>query len=263
MALVQLNCHSQSLGMAITIQAIVPQQTGGAQIGMGGAEDRERYPVLYLLHGLSDDHTIWSRRTSLERYAADKNIVIVMPNVHRSYYTNMVHGLPYWDFISDELPLLASHFFPISTSRQDSFVAGLSMGGFGAFKLALNCPQRFAAAASLSGALDPCFMNRDFSEERGREWTDMFGSVEKWSKSENDLFNLLDKHGSAGTDLPKLWQHCGTEDFLYQDNIRFRDQARKNNIDLEYGEGPGGHSWDIWDQQIEKVLQWLPLKDKK
>ena len=259
MALVKINCHSESLGMAISFHAIVPQSVGTSQIGMASSKNMDFYPVLYLLHGLSDDDTIWCRRTSLERYAADKNIVIVMPNVHRSYYTNMVNGLNYWDFIVDELPQLARLSLPVSTRKQDSFVAGLSMGGYGAFKLALNYPERFTAAASLSGALDSRFMLNLDDEHRIKEWHNIFGEQEQWQNSPNDLLSLLDKHSKNKTDLPKLWMHCGTEDFLYDHNVKFKNLALSNNIDLEYHEGPGDHNWDVWDEQIQNVLNWLPL----
>ena len=129
----------------------------------------EDVPVLYLLHGLSDDDTIWSRRTSIERYVAPLGIAVVMPQVHQSFYSDEVHGLPFWTFLTEELPALVHGFFRTSTRREDTFVAGLSMGGYGAMKWALREPHRFAAAASLSGALalshpsdraDPAFSRR-------------------------------------------------------------------------------------------------------
>ncbi len=142
MALIQCDFFSETLQLSTSMNVILPQPA------------RARYPVLYLLHGLSDDHTTWLRRTSIERYVDPLGLAVVMPAVHRSFYSDMAHGNRYWTFVSRELPALARGFFPISSSRADTFVAGLSMGGYGAFKLALSFPQRFAAAASLSGALD-------------------------------------------------------------------------------------------------------------
>ncbi len=110
--------------------------------------------MLYLLHGMSDDHTAWLRYTSIERYAARHGLAVVMPAVGRSFYANEAHGHPYWDFLSEELPAVVGRFLRVSDRREDTFVAGLSMGGYGAFKWALRQPERFAAAASLSGALD-------------------------------------------------------------------------------------------------------------
>ena len=152
MAFLQCNFHSDALGMAASMNVILPQKSR-TQIGMGGAEAAaEGAPVLYLLHGLSDDHTIWMRRTSIERYAATTGLVVVMPSVNRSFYNNTPDGMRFWDYISEELPALLPTFFHVSTRREDTFVAGLSMGGFGAFKLALNHPDRYGVGQSLGRA---------------------------------------------------------------------------------------------------------------
>ena len=145
MALLSWNFHSDTLGISASANVILPQ---------AAVEKGEKLPVLYLLHGLSDDHTNWQRRTSIERYADPLGLAVVMPAVNRSFYANMAHGPRYWDFISEELPQLAQSFFPLSDKRADTFVAGLSMGGYGAFKVALSHPDRYAAAASLSGTVD-------------------------------------------------------------------------------------------------------------
>ncbi|WP_341854260.1 alpha/beta hydrolase-fold protein [Brachybacterium sp. GPGPB12] len=155
---------AESLGMGTSMVVLMPQAASG--IGMeeadatrGSAADESGVPVLYLLHGLSDDCTIWERRTSIERYATEKGIAVVMPEVRRSFYTDEAVGEAYWTFVAEEPPRIVARTFRVSTAREDTFVAGLSMGGFGAFKLALNHPERFAAAASLSGALDPASLS--------------------------------------------------------------------------------------------------------
>ncbi|RYD73325.1 MAG: esterase family protein, partial [Verrucomicrobiaceae bacterium] len=160
------DCHffSDTLGQNVSVYVLLPQQTA-RQIGVVAGAARTKYPALYLLHGLSDDHTIWLRRTSVERYAAERNLAVVMPAVARSFYQDMVSGPQYWSFISEELPRLMESFFPISPERNDRFAAGLSMGGYGALRLGLLHPERYAAAASLSGALD---MTRR-AREAGRE----------------------------------------------------------------------------------------------
>jgi S-formylglutathione hydrolase FrmB len=206
---------------------------------------------------LSDDHTIWLRRTSIERYVEELGIAVVMPSVHRSFYTDMKQGLKYWTFISEELPFLAQSFFPLSTKREENFVAGLSMGGYGAFKLGLSFPERYAAAASLSGALD---MERWVYEEQEYQW--IFGGVEQFKGSSNDLFHLSEKVATSTDSKIRLYQCCGTEDFLYEHNQRFLDHARKLQLDLTYEEEPGTHSWAYWDTKIQRVLSWLELKPK-
>jgi S-formylglutathione hydrolase FrmB len=257
MALIQCNFHSDVLGMASSINVILPQPTR-TQIGMASGTAKSEYPVLYLLHGSSDDHTIWGRRTSIERYAANMDLAIVMPNVHRSYYTDMKSGGKYWTFISEELPEIVKAFFPVSSKREDTFVAGLSMGGYGALKLALRCPDKFAAAASLSGVTDLSAMWQA-GQGNSEEFIRIFGSPEEFKDSENDLFRLSSDLKASGKELPELFQACGTEDFLYEGNIRFRDHLKEINYKAHYQESPGIHSWDFWDANIQDVLKWMPL----
>ncbi|AEI39583.1 alpha/beta hydrolase [Paenibacillus mucilaginosus] len=253
-----IDCHffSDTLGISSSMYVILPQAAQG-QIGMDAVGRNGRHPVLFLLHGLSDDHTIWMRRTSIERYAASLGLAVVMPNVHRSFYTDMAQGGRYFTFVSEELPALARSFFPLAEEAERTFVAGLSMGGYGAMKLALTRPDRFGAAASLSGALDAedCARTLLVPEETAR----IFGSADAVPGSGSDLFHLASRLAASGGPRPKLYQCCGTEDFLYGSNIRFRDHCRTLGIELTYEEEPGTHEWGYWDRKIQSVLGWLPL----
>ncbi|RAV19846.1 alpha/beta hydrolase [Paenibacillus contaminans] len=256
MAFIQCDFSSETLGLAVSMNVILPQNTT-QQIGMEGAASEGKHPTLYLLHGLSDDHSIWMRRTSIERYVSKLGLAVVMPAVNRSYYANMVSGPQYWTFISEELPKLARSFFPLSDKREDNFVAGLSMGGYGAFKLALSFPERYAAAASLSGALLTDWM----FDARPQEAALIFGSKERFAGSENDLAALAEKAASNEVAAsPLLYQCCGTEDFLYKENIRFRDHAQSLSLPITYEEEPGTHEWGYWDMKIQRVLEWLPIR---
>ena len=152
MALLHVHYFSDALGVQTSVEVILPEMKQG--IGVEASGECELPKVLYLLHGYSDDHTIWQRRTSVERYAAAHNLAVIMPGVNHSFYCNEFHGERYWDFVSQELPAVMHRFFRLSDKPEDTFVAGLSMGGYGAMKLALNFPERFGAAASFSGAVD-------------------------------------------------------------------------------------------------------------
>lgn len=220
------------------------------------ASPSPQFPTLYLLHGLSDDHTVWPRRTSIERYAEEKGIAVVMPAVNRSFYTDMVSGPRYWTYVSEEVPARARDMFPLSHERADNFVAGLSMGGYGAFKLALRHPERFAAAASLSGALDMANVHDPALEPDLRL---IFGDLGTIAGSANDLFHLAAQVSQSDGPKPSLFQWCGTEDFLYGFNVKFRDFVQPLPFDYTYSEGPGDHTWGYWDAQIQNVLNWLPL----
>jgi putative tributyrin esterase len=257
MILTDVNFFSETLGLRCTMGVILPQRT--LTEAQGGR--KPKYRTLYLLHGYSDDHTAWQRWTSIERYVEGMNLAVVMPAVHLSCYTDMVHGGKYWQFISEEVPAVVRDLYPLSSARADNFVAGLSMGGYGAFKLALTHPERFAAAVSLSGGVDICAVFKPNNDPNNQAWLEqmrnIFGDLSKVSSSNNDLFALVEKV-AQGKIKPKLYQCCGTEDFLYADNLRFRDFVSTLPLDLTYAEGPGEHNWAFWDNMIQKVLAWLP-----
>ncbi len=253
MAFLQCDFYSDALGMSTSMNVIIPQGTK-SQIGMHTTSHRKHHPVLYLLHGLTDDHTIWHRRTSLERYVAAYDLIVVMPNVHRSFYTDMKYGYKYWTFISEELPCICAGFFPISSRREDTFAAGLSMGGYGAFKLALNHPDRFAAAASLSGVMD---IRSNACMERFPQDMGLIFGKDGPSGPLQDLFCAVEN--ITPEQCPFLFQCCGTEDSLYDQNRRFYDFAAGRNLPIIHDEGPGDHDWDYWDSQIKKILDRLPL----
>jgi len=260
MILNEVNFSSEVLGFYTTVNVLVPQRT----LADAKGKRRPKYRTLYLLHGRSDDHTAWQRWTSIERYVEGLNLVVVMPNVHRSFYTDMAHGGNYWQFISEEVPAIVGDVFPLSSKREDNFVAGLSMGGYGAFKLALTHPERFAAAASLSGALEISERVRADNPRNDKnqlaEMRNVFGDPNKVLGSKNDLIALA-KKVAKGSIKPRLYQCCGTEDFLYAENIRFHDAIRKLPLDLTYEEGPGEHNWAYWDKMIQKALVWmLPIR---
>jgi len=270
MALIHCDFFSEVLGLSTSMDVILPQPTtrppdsGPVAPGrLSASPPARRHPTLYLLHGLSDDHTIWQRRTSIERYVAPLGLAVVMPAVGRSFYCDTAFGHRYWTFVSEELPALARSFFPLSAAREDNFAAGLSMGGYGAFKLALRCPGKFAAAASLSGALDMAGQAKAAEKEWRAELEHVFGNLDALSGSADDLLHMAKAVARSAGPRPALYQWCGTEDFLYQDNLRFRDHARRIGLALTYEEGPGTHEWACWDQQIQRVLEWLPLKGRE
>lgn len=260
MALIHCDFHSRTLDMASSLYAIVPESCG--PVPPAAPAVKPSYPVLYLLHGLSDDHTIWLRRTSIERYVAPLNLAVIMPAVHRSFYTDMAAGGRYWTFISEELPELIQALLPVRTTRENTFVAGLSMGGYGAFKLALRHPGHFAAADSLSGALDiNDWIQLNLTDEKRLEYERIFGDLSQFNGSPNDLFHLLDTAVRSGQPLPRLYQCCGTADPLYAGNQRFRESAQALGVPLTYEEGPGQHEWGYWDRQIQRVLAWIGNKN--
>ncbi len=248
MALFHAAFASETLRMQVPVDVLLPDRPiPGRPI-----------PVLYLLHGLSDDHTTWQRRTSIERYLHSRYLAVVLPNGHRSFYTDMVSGGAYFSYLADELPRRMQAFLPLSSRREDTFVAGLSMGGYGAFKLALNRPRQYAAAASLSGVLD--IVRRYDSGDFRDLMKTVFGGARTVRAEPHNLLAVAERLGgtpSLRRACPRLFQACGTEDFLYADNRTFRDRVLRAGLPLTYAEGSGQHEWGFWDTWIREVLDWL------
>jgi S-formylglutathione hydrolase FrmB len=250
MALLTCDFFSDALEVGTSLTVVLPQQTA-AQIGLAAPGTSDLPPVLYLLHGLSDDHTAWQRYTAVARYAEAAGLAVVMPAVGRSFYTDEVHGHRYWDYVSEELPAVVRSFFRVSEQPEDTFVAGLSMGGYGAIKLALTHPARYAAAASLSGGLDLLRLMQ--LPERGDLMDRIFGGT---VGDTDDVFTLLQR----ASGVPPLYLGCGTEDPLLPGTRRFADEASAAGVDVTLDLRPGGHEWSLWDRMIEDVIAWLPIR---
>ncbi len=247
MAFCQVQFFSRSLVVASTVNVILPEESMG--IGVQASASKELPQVLYLLHGYSDDHSIWMRRTSIERYAARHNLAVIMPAVNHSFYINEAHGEKYWDYVSEELPKVMHTFFRLSDKPEDTYVAGLSMGGYGAMRLALTYPGRFAAAASFSGALDLAG-SYDRAPER---YVNLFGGVDSIRGSEYDLFHLLEKKSPK---RPPLYVSCGTADGLYPMHLSFCRAAKEAGWTIRTEEIPDAvHEWGLWDRQIEVFIE--------
>lgn len=259
MALLHVDFFSDVLGMSVNMDVILPQQTQG-QIGMEGKGAQGRYKTMYLLHGVSDDHTIWQRRTSIERYVSQLGIAVVMPTTHLGFYTDTTYGMNYWTFISQELPRICREFFPqMSDKREDTLAAGLSMGGYGAWKLGLRASDTFGAAAALSGALDIVEDVKRNHRERPDLipiFTGIFGSIEGLADSDNEIMTLARKLKDTKKELPRLYAWCGTEDFLYQGNLTVWKYVQNLGYDLVCEESSGDHQWKYWDAKIQDVLRW-------
>ena len=258
MAHLRCDFFSDALGLSTSMTVLLPQQTR-AQIGLSGTAADGPAPVLYLLHGLSDDDTTWARRTSIERYVAERGWAVVMPQVHRSFYADEVQGGRFWTFVSEELPSLVASFFRVSTAPADTFVAGLSMGGYGALKLALHHPARYAAAASLSGALDVAELvrtGRAFPEDPAM-FARIFGAGAD-PGPDDDLLGLVRRADPAA--LPALYACCGTEDELLGANQRFAETCRSAGVELATSWSPGVHDWAYWDAEILDVLAFFDAR---
>ena len=245
MAFLEVKFFSDVLGMCMSMNVILPQNA------------TEPYPTLYLLHGMSDDHSTWSRQTSIERYAEYEGIAVVMPTTYLGWYTDMKLGGKYRTFVGEELPKICRSFFPMmSHKREDTYLAGNSMGGYGSAAIALTYPDTFSIAAPLSGAFDPKWLYHP-DNPKDTYFNDIFGDIKDFDGSANDLWHLAKTVKEAGGNVPKFFIWCGTEDFLFSVNTAFRDHLMSLGYDLTYTQTPGNHSWYYWDREIQSVLRYI------
>ena len=264
MALMETHYYSSSLNSNITMNVFIPTPGSSEQITQMGHCEKYDYdsglPVLYLLHGAYGDAFSWIRYSNIDRYAQDRGIAVVMASAENSFYQDLRSGKKYKTFFTEELPVFIRNVFPVSREREKTFIAGLSMGGYGAWFLALTRPDLYAKAASMSGALDIAGLCRPFSDALGEsspfQLADSFGDIDQLAGSEYDLFALYDRAAANGT-VPALYQAVGRDDFLYASNQHVRTELEKRGAALTYAEGPGGHDWDFWDREIRRILDWM------
>ncbi len=244
MAFFQFVFNSKALEEPAHVNMIIPDQC------------EKDIPVVYLLHGLYGDQNSWLRYTAIERYANDRGLAIVMPYAADSFYTDMYYGGNYYTFITEELPGYLGKLLPLTKDREKTFVAGLSMGGYGAMKIAMANPTRYGACAALSAPLHlvPGLAGKH-NERFVRIWGPDYATAVPGSIHDPLATAMaLEKKGGP---LPRVFQACGTDDGLYSSGLPARAFFEKSRFDYFYGEGPGGHTWDVWDHWIPKALDFF------
>ncbi len=236
-----MSFFSKALGRPKSYTILLPDYEGAT----GGP-----YPVLYLLHGLSDDHRAWSSWTSLDRYVRPFPLIVVMPDGERSFYNNTADGAPYEDYLMQDLIPYVEGCYNVLKGARHTAIGGLSMGGYGAMKLGLKYPDRFGSVGAHSGALAAA---RHAWENADRpELQRLFGPVGSRTRTEDDPFALAER--IPREKLPALYFDCGTEDFLLEDNRAFHAHLEHLGIAHEYREYPGAHNWEYWDEHIRQSL---------
>ena len=186
----------------------------------------------------------------MARYVAGLPLVVVMPDAGRGFYTNAVAGFAYEDDLIGDVIGLVERTFPVRAERTGRAIGGLSMGGYGAVKLALKHPTLFASAHSHSGALGVARPEVGAIRDLFPEFARVFGTAP--TDGPDDPFALAAR---VGRDLlPSLRLDCGTEDFLLDQSRAFHARLDTLAIPHEYHEGRGGHDWDYWDRQIQHAI---------
>ena len=239
MALCTVHFRSESIQMAHGMNVILPDKGRGP------------FPVLYLLHGLSDDYTIWCRRTSIERHVAELQLIVVMPETHRFWYVNDPRpgGLAYEDHIIKDVVGFVDRTFPTVRSRRARAVAGLSMGGYGAMMLAMRHGNVFSTAASHSGAF--IFVHGPRLDVPGTT-----ALADALPKRQYDLWELAKQHAKGRRRLALRFD-CGRGDWLIGSNRKFHRHLERLGIEHGYDEFDGAHDWAYWDTHIKDTLAFV------
>lgn len=220
------------------------------------SEKSENIPTLYLLHGMYGNHESWFRKTNIERYANRYNIAVVCPDGENSFYNDMICGKKYFTYVSEELVDFTRRIFRLSHERENTYIAGLSMGGYGAFRVALMKPEQYAAAASLSGCLDIVtrLRNCPWDAEAKAIWGEDY--LKNAENSNADLMWLV-RNFPSDKPKPRLYVACGIQDELYGDNQTFKNFIADKGFEFKYEESDGVHNWDFWDKWIEPALDYM------
>lgn len=265
MAIIQMTMFSKCLLRTVPVTCIVPFDNVRFE-GDPMRPEGKPYKTLYLLNGGFGGHMDWLAASDIMGEAQRRSLVVVMPAGENHHYVdNEESGLAFGRFIGEELVDLTRRAFHLSHDREDTYIAGLSMGGYGAIHNGLKYGDTFGYAAGLSSALNverraqapekhPVFI-----QSRGY-LTSVFGNLDKLVGSDKDPKALYLRKKEENALIPKLYLACGTEDHLYGDTQEYRDFLIQNGADLTYEEGPGGHDYVFWNQYIKHVLDWLPLE---
>lgn len=265
MALIQVNFMSKTLQRIVPLQVVLPVDQFFPEDG----ENEKPLKTLYLLHGLFGSYIDWVSGTRVRRWAEEKNLAVVMPSGDNAFYIDQPQANNlYGEFIGSELVEITRRMFPLSHEREDTFLAGLSMGGYGALRNGLKYHQTFGYIASFSGALHILEDSGHPKQPLLKNEYYCFGDLNEAAKSDKNprvLVRRLREQMAENPDIrfPKIFLSCGTEDPLITANRAFRDFLLENGADLTWYEGPGGHDWDFWDLSIQKTLAWLPLDKQK
>lgn len=241
------NLRSETLRMETQVALLLPQDR------YDGAAPCK---VLYLLHGLGQNASSWQRYSGLELMLQQQNVVAVMPEVQRSFYCDMTYGSDYFTYITQELPQFVSRTIKVSQKREDTIIAGLSMGGFGALKCGLSHPELFGACASFSGSVSmPYVLDAATGRPRLENQLRAILGEEMALAPENDLLALAQKASQLPEpQRPRVFATCGSSDDMVSINREFAARMDSLPLDFTYREWEGGHNWSFWSQSFSKML---------
>lgn len=248
MSFTEVNYFSDVLGMGMSMNVVLPDNVN----------DGEKFPVLFLLHDHGGDHTTWIRNTSVERYAEERRIAVVMPDAYIGCYTNMKHGYKYRDYIGDEMPKIIRSFFKcVSADRADTYIAGVGMGGFGAAAAALTYPETFTLAAPVSGSFDPRYLLNEPESMPTKFWfEDVFGPVNEFEGSSGDFYSLAESAKNSEK-LPEFLVSCAENSKFAAENTKMCAHLTSLGYNVTEHSKIGADGWAYYDAAILNVLDCI------
>lgn len=269
MAVLEVNFMAETLGRTVPLYVVLPTDKVYFP-GMPKREEGKPFKTLYLLHGIIGNYTDWLYGTRIQRWAQDQNLAVVMPSGDNFFYLDQPWNCNlYGEFIGRELVEFTRRSFPLSRIREDTFIGGLSMGGFGAMRNGLKYHETFGSIISLSGAfiLDEMLLNkvenpRYPSESEEFKHTCFGPDLREALNSDRNPQVLVEQLVKEKAEFPEIYIACGDEDGLLDSNRKFSALLEQHQIRHTFEVGPGSHEWDFWDTYIRRALDWLPLEGK-
>ncbi|MBQ9210573.1 MAG: acetylesterase [Clostridia bacterium] len=256
MAFLQVDYKSKQLGRKAHFNVFLPMDVDPAKTGAP-------FRTLYLLHGIYGNSTSWVTSSCIQRYADDRNLCVVMPDGENGFYLDhpdYMNNFSRW--IGEELVEATRAMLPLSPQREDTWIGGFSMGGYGALRTGLKYADTFGGIIAFSSALLlESLQNRTgtagpMNEPYARA---MFGDLDHLVGTDLDPLQLARERVQSGKDFPRLYLSCGEQDFLLADNEKFHQALMDLGVEHTWRTTPGGHTWDFWEQEIRHVvLEWMP-----
>ena len=262
MALIQMNLFSQSLMRTVPVNVILPVDKMTAP-GQPKREEKP-YQTLYLLHGVFGSYIDWVSGTRIQRFAEEHDLCVVMPSGDNAFYVDQPAGNNFYgEYVGRELVELTRKMFPLSRKREDTFIGGLSMGGFGALRNGLKYADTFGGIIGLSSAChleEIAARTKDtgFMLESKSYVEACFGDLSKLLESDKNPKYLAKQLKQEGKPLPKIYLACGDQDSLLPSNVDMAAFLRAQGAEVTFEIGPGSHEWNFWDTYIQKAIEWLP-----
>ncbi|MCI8625298.1 MAG: acetylesterase [Lachnospiraceae bacterium] len=269
MALIEVNFISKALLRTVSFRAILPlDKIPLDRKGTEAEKEKKTFKTLYLLHGGYGNDTDYISGTRIQRWAEERNLAVIMPAGENHFYLDQEDTQEYYgQFVGKELVEFTRQLFPLSEKREDTFIAGLSMGGYGALVNGLKYADTFGAIGLFSAGviLEDILEETDFIRRVGWKrpfWERVFGPKEALRGSDRDYYALLRKLQEEKKEIPQIFIAIGTSDSLYKRNQEFKQFLEEQQVSFTYREDEGGHEWDFWDRYIKEFLEWLPLEAK-